>query len=124
MAIYTTKVFDRWARKAGLRANDLCKAVEEMERGLYEADLGGHVLKKRIARAGQGKSGGFRTLVATNKGSKWFFIFGWPKNERSNINNREEAALKKIAAQLLALAQDGLTRAKHSGEITEVDCHE
>ena len=124
MAVYTTKVFDRWARKAGLRAGDLCKAVEEMERGLYEADLGGHVLKKRIARAGQGKSGGFRTLVATNKGSKWFFIFGWPKNERSNINDRETAALKKIAAQLLDMTPDALGRAKQSGEIMEVTCHE
>lgn len=58
MAVYKTKLFNRWARKAGLSTGDLCKAVQEMERGLYEADLGGHILKKRIARAGQGKSGG------------------------------------------------------------------
>jgi len=124
MAVYKTKLFGRWAKKAGLGDSDLCEAVQEMERGLYEADLGGHVLKKRIARAGQGKSGGFRTLVATNKGSKWFFIFGWPKNERSNINDREEAALKKIAAHLLDMPPNALGRAKHNGEIMEVNCHE
>lgn len=72
MAIYKTRWFDRWARKQNLSTRTLCEAVREMRAGLYEADLGGGLLKKRIGRPGQGKSGGFRTLVATNKGSKWF----------------------------------------------------
>ena len=80
MAIYKTRWFDRWARKQTLNSGALCEAVREMEAGLYEADLGGGLLKKRIARPGHGKSGGFRTLVATNKGNKWFFVFGFPKN--------------------------------------------
>ena len=80
MAIYKTRWFERWARKEGLSASSLCAAVREMTAGLYEADLGGGLLKKRIARPGQGKSGGFRTLVATNKGSCWVFVFGFPKN--------------------------------------------
>ena len=54
--------------------------------GLYDADVGGGLVKKRIARPGQGKRGGFRTLVATNKGNRWVFVFGFPKNERSNID--------------------------------------
>ena len=88
MAIYKTRWFDRWARKQGLDAAVLKQAVQEMTVGLYEADLGGGLLKKRIARSGQGKSGGFRTLVATNKGNRWVFVFGFPKNERSNIDRK------------------------------------
>jgi hypothetical protein len=66
MTIYQTREFNRWARKQGLPNAALCKAATEMANGLYEADIGGNLLKKRIARPGQRKSGGFRTLVATN----------------------------------------------------------
>jgi hypothetical protein len=124
MPIYKTKNFERWARKAGLGDNSLCKAVREMERGLHDADLGGGVFKKRIARLGQGKRDGFRTIVATNKGGNWFFIFGWPKNERSNINDREEAALKRMAAHLLTMTPKDLSVAEDNNEIMEVTCHE
>jgi hypothetical protein len=68
MAIYKTRWFDRWGRKQGLSTSILCGAVQEITAGLYQADLGGGLIKKRIARTGQGKSGGFRTLLATNKG--------------------------------------------------------
>jgi hypothetical protein len=122
MRIYKTRWFDRWARKQDLSACALCDAVREMEAGLYEADLGGGLLKKRIARPGQGKSGGFRTLVATNKGSRWFFVFGFPKNERSNIDNDEEIALKRLAAHLLSLTPTALGRAQRAGELMEVNC--
>lgn len=123
MAIYMTRWFDRWAGKQNISAHSLCKAVREMESGLYEADLGGGLLKKRIARHGQGESGGFRTLVATNKGSRWFFVFGFPKNVRSNIAGDEEEALKKLAATLLSLAPSGLVSAQRAGELKEVNCH-
>ena len=122
MSIYTTRWFDRWARKQGLTAASLCAAVREMAGGLYDADLGGNLYKKRIARPGQGKSGGFRTLVATNKGNRWIFVFGFPKNERSNIDKDEEEALKKLAAHLLALTAPLLSKAQHAGELMEVDC--
>src|SRR3990172_1336773 len=103
MAIYKTRWFDRWARKQNLSTRSLCEAVREMEAGLVDADLGGGLLKKRIARPGQGKSGGFRTLVATNKGDRWIFVFGFPKNERGNIDKDEIEALKRLAAYLLSL---------------------
>jgi hypothetical protein len=122
MAIYKTRWFERWARKEGLSASSLCAAVREMTAGLYEADLGGGLLKKRIARPGQGKSGGFRTLVATNKGSRWVFVFGFPKNERSNIDKDEEAALKKLATHLLSLTKQAVDKAEREGELIEVDC--
>ena len=122
MAIYKNRWFDRWARKEGLTTASLCTAVQEMAAGLFEADLGGGLVKKRIARAGQGKSGGFRTLVATNKGRRWVFVFGFPKNERSNIDKDEEQALKKIAADLLSLTTQAIGKAQRAGELIEVNC--
>ena len=124
MAIYKTLWFDRWARKQNLSTRALCKAVREMAAGLYEADLGGGLLKKRIARQGQGKRGGFRTLVATNKGNRWFFVFGFPKNERSNIDKDEKDALKKLAAHLLSQTPQALAKAQGAGELMEVNCDE
>jgi hypothetical protein len=122
MAVYKTRWFDRWARKQGLTTSSLCAAVREMMAGLYDADLGGGLLKKRIARAGEGKRGGFRTLVATNKGSRWVFLFGFPKNERSNIDKNEAEALKKLAAELLLLTAQALSNAQRAGELMEVAC--
>ena len=122
MATYKTRWFDRWARKQGLTTSSLCSAVWEMRAGLYDADLGGGLVKKRIARPGQGKSGGFRTLVATNKGTRWVFVFGFPKNERSNIDKDEEQALKTLAAHLMSLTAQALDKAQRAGELIEVDC--
>jgi len=124
MAIYKTRWFERWARKQGLTTQSLYAAVLEMTAGLYEADLGGGLLKKRIARAGQGKSGGFRTLVATNKGDRWIFVFGFSKNERANIDKREEEALKKLSAHLLSLSSEDLVVAQRNDELIEVICDE
>ena len=122
MTIYKTRWFERWARKQDLSSRTLCEAMREMQAGLYEADRGGGLLKKRIARPGQGKSGGFRTLVATNKGSKWFFVFGFPKNVRSNIDKDEEDSLKKLASHVLSLSPPALVTAQRAGELMEVNC--
>ena len=122
MAIYKTRWFNRWARKQGLDDLSLCAAVREMAAGLYEADLGSGLVKKRIARLGQGKRGGFRTLVATNKGDLWFFLFGFPKNERSNIDKDEEEALKKLASYLLSLTPQAIEKVKRDEELMEVNC--
>lgn len=122
MEIYKTRWFDRWARKQGLSPSSLCSAVHEMAAGLYDADLGGGLVKKRIARPGQGKSGGFRTLIATNKDTRWVFVFGFPKNERSNIDKDEAEALKKLASNLLSLTPKDLEKAKRAEELIEVIC--
>jgi hypothetical protein len=93
-----------------------------MAAGLVDADLGGGLEKKRVARPGQGKSGGYRTLVATNRGDRWVFVFGFPKNERSNIDKDEEDALKKLAAHLLSITVEAFDQAQRAGEIVEVNC--
>ena len=122
MPVHTTRWFERWARKEGLTALSLCAAVQQMTLGLLDADLGGGLFKKRIGRPGQGKSGGFRTLVVTNKGNRWVFVFGFPKNDRSNIDKGGVEALKKLAAHLLSLTAQAVTKAKQAGELIEVDC--
>jgi hypothetical protein len=118
--IYKTRWFARWAKKEGISQSALREAVREMLGGLIDADLGSGLLKKRIARPGQGKSGGFRTLVATNKGNRWIFVFGFPKNERSNIDKDEAEALKTLAAYLLSLTPPAIKEAEHAGELIEV----
>lgn len=122
--MYSTRWFARWARKQGLTAACLCRAVVEMRQGQFEADLGSGLFKKRIARPGKGKSGGFRTLVASRTESLWFFLFGFSKNERSNIDRDELEALKSLATNLLRLTPRELALASDENELIEVNCHE
>ena len=122
MAVYKTKWFERWAKKQGLSDTSLCAAVSEMSDGLFDADLGAGLYKKRIARPGQGKSGGFRTLVATKKAERWIFVFGFPKNERSNVDKDEESSLKALAIHLLSLSEPALDDAQSAGELIGVNC--
>jgi hypothetical protein len=101
--VFKTRHFSRWSRKSGLSDAELSKAVDEMVAGLVDADLGGDILKKRVAMPGRGKRGGARTLVATRKANSWFFVFGFEKNERSNVSSTELEALQALAAELLNL---------------------
>jgi len=107
-------------RKTELTNQALCNAVAEMAQGLVDADLGGGVVKKRVGLAGRGKRGGARTLVATNKGDRWFFVFGFEKNERANIADDELEALQHIATQLLARTGRQLDEAVKDGSLQEI----
>jgi hypothetical protein len=88
-----------------------CAALfcNEMERGLPDADLGGNVYKKRIARAGAGKSGGYRAIVFFKSGERTFFVYGFAKSDRDNIDKKELKALREDAKEALAM-NDGLLR--------------
>ena len=77
--VFKTRYFTRWMRKTTLSDDSLCTAVVEMAQGLVDADLGGAIVKKRVELAGRGKSAGARTLIATNKGNRWFFVYGFEK---------------------------------------------
>jgi hypothetical protein len=101
MRIFKSKWFNKWADKEGLTDEALVVAVTEMEDGLIDADLGGHVYKKRAAIEGQGKSGGLRTILAFKVGNKSFFMFGFAKNKQGNINKKELKSLKLMAKILL-----------------------
>ena len=121
--MFKTRPFKRWSRKANIDDDALCAAVEEMTRGLIDADLGGRVFKKRIPVPGRGKRGGARTIVGSNLQDRWFFLFGFEKKDRETIDDRELGALQVIAAALLAIDPKLLEKAIAEGELEEI-CRE
>lgn len=121
--VFKTRHFGRWMRKTELSDALLCKAVAEMAAGLIDADLGSGVVKKRIALPGRGKSGGARTPLATNRGSRWFFVFDFEKNQRANIDAGELDALQDIAGDLLKRTNAELDRAVAEETLQEI-CRE
>ena len=112
MQTFKTKAFTRFADKSGISDAALCRTVRDVERGLVSAYLGGGVIKQRIGRPGQGKSGGFRTLI----------VFRAAKNEKDKIEKDELVALKKLAGELLAYDDKTLAQVIVSGELVEVKC--
>jgi hypothetical protein len=121
---FKTKAFTRFSQKAGISDAALCRSVRDAERGLVAADLGGGVIKQRIARPGQGKSGGFRTLIVFKAGTRAIFVHGFAKNERDNIEKDELVGLRRLAAELLAYDDKKLERAVASAVLAEVKCDE
>lgn len=121
--VFKTRHFDRWMRKTDLTDVALCTAVREMSQGLIDADLGHGLVKKRVGLAGRGKRSGARTLVATNKNNRWFFVFGFEKNERTNIDADELDVLQELAEQLLLRSGAELAIAVADGALKEI-CHE
>lgn len=117
---FKVKTFERWMRKVGLTDAMLRVAVEEMSRGLIDASLGGHLVKKRVARTGFGKRGGYRTIVAKKVDQHWFFLYGFEKSERSNIDQVELRVLQEIGETLLAFTEAELNVALQSGELLEI----
>jgi len=98
--IFKNQAFERFATKSGISNEALCKAVKNIESGLCDANLGGGVIKQRIARVGQGKSGGFRTIVLFKIDAQVFFVHGFAKNEQDNISSAELQVLKKLAIKM------------------------
>jgi hypothetical protein len=95
--------------------------IGEIQAGLFEADLGGGIIKKRVALPGRGKRGSTRTLLATNQDDRWFFVFGFEKNERDNVTVKELEALRALAADLLHLSDKQMIEAIRKGSLVEVD---
>ena len=118
--ILKTRLFCRWMRKTELDDRLLRKAIEEMERGLVDSDLGSGVYKKRIALPGRGKSGSTRTLIATNTAARWIFLYGYEKNEKDNITQGELAAWKLFAQDLLECSETHLETLKADRELEEL----
>ena len=118
------KAFAKWASGEGLSDDALASAVVEMEKGLIDAKLGGQVVKKRVALPGRGKRGSTRTLVAFRQGNKAFFIYGFAKKERTNINEKELRALKMLAKELMSYTTATLTKATKAGELIEIEVND
>jgi hypothetical protein len=120
MQAFTTKWFAKWASSQKLTDEALNAAVAKMEQCLVDAELGGQVVKKRVALPGKGKRGSTRTLVAFRQDDKAFFIYGFAKNERANISDKELKALKLLARELLSYTKLALAKAVKIGELIEV----
>ena len=120
MRVFVTKSFARFARKERVSDRDLGGAVERAGQGSVDADLGGGVIKQRIARPGGGRSGGFRTLIAFHRGQRSVFLYGFAKNERDNIDDRELADLKKLARKFLSFNSAQIQVALDEAELKEL----
>lgn len=97
MRVFKTKWFGRFTRRVGVSDADLCLAISRAEAGLVDTDLGGGVIKQRIARQHEGRSGGFRAIVLLRSDEKAFFVYGFPKSERDNIGADELRAFNSRA---------------------------
>ncbi|MCH8311413.1 MAG: type II toxin-antitoxin system RelE/ParE family toxin [Nitrospinae bacterium] len=120
MRIFKNAWFRRLARRQKISDKALGEAVARAGKGLIDADLGGNVIKQRIARPGQGKSGGYRTILIFKNRDKAFFVYGFAKSERKNIDQRETDMFKKAAKKLLALSDEQIQSLIENGGLTEV----
>jgi hypothetical protein len=124
MRIFKTRLFNRWAANEKVTDDALANAVEEMQSGLIDANLGGHVYKKRIAIQGRGKSGGVRTIIVYRVEDKAFFVYGFAKNTRDNIETDELKAFKKLASELLDYSDATIEQSIIEGKLFEVMINE
>jgi len=115
-----TKHFSKWASKQNIPANELSKALSDVQQGRYEANLGGNVFKKRIRFKGEGKSGGGRTILCYKKNERVVFVHGFAKNEKSNVSKKELMAFKELFKVLLSLNSEQLAVAIENGNLVEV----
>ena len=124
MRVFVVRAFARFQRRERVTDTMLCTALDNAGKGLIDAELGGEVIKQRIARKGQGKSGGYRALIAFRSGKRAVFLYGFAKNERANIRPDQLTELKLYANRWLGLAEDGIARAIAEGDLQEVHCDE
>jgi hypothetical protein len=120
MRLFKVKWFVKFARRERIADANLKETVVRAVHGLIDADLGGHVIKQRIARPGQGKSGGYRVIVALRARNRAVFLYGFAKNEKDNIGDDELETLKEIAAAWLEADERKLESALVDGLLMEI----
>ena len=121
MRVFKTKPFVRFAGREGIDDAALCDAVRRAEHGMVDADLGGGVIKQRIARPGQGRARGFRSIVLFRRGKRAFFVHGFAKSHRATLRPDERKAFQALADALLGLDDTEVAAAMTNGTIREVD---
>ena len=122
MRTFKTKAFNHWAKEVKLHNEALQLAVEEIGNGVYEANLGGFLYKKRVALGNKGKSGGARVIIAFRREDKAIFIYGFSKNQKANITSKELEALKKLSKIYLAYSENQIEALLRIKEFIEVKC--
>jgi hypothetical protein len=120
VAIFKLKTFARFARDEDIADENLAKAIERAGRGLVDADLGGGLIKQRVARKGQGRRGGYRVIIAFRATDFAVFLFGFAKSARDNLDARQLNVLRGFAAAWLSADSVTIKRAMEQGELVEV----
>ena len=118
--IFKNRWFAKFARREQIEDAALREAVARATTGLIDADLGGGLLKQRVAREGQGRSGGFRTIIIFRSGDRAIFVFGFAKKDRANLNAEELAEFRKAAKIMLSLGQHQLNIEVEAERLTEI----
>jgi len=121
LRIFKTKWFDKFASKNSIDDLTLIEAIKRAKNGLIDADLGGGVIKQRIAREGQGKSKGYRSIIIIKYEQIAFFVFGFPKNERDNLRQDEVEEYRELARDLLSMPERDLSQGLSEGDFVEVE---
>ena len=124
MRIFKTKWLARFTRRGRIDDRSLREAIERAERGIIDADLGEGLIKQRVARTGQGRSGGYRMLVSYMAQDRAVFLYAFAKNERDDIGQDELLSLREIAARWLAIDLAQITKAIEADELQEVSYDE
>ena len=120
MRIFKNEWFRHFAKRERINDSTLKDAITRAERGLIDADLGGGVIKQRIARAGQGKSGGYRSIIFFRRGEYALFAYGFAKSDRANVYPDEVAEFKKIAKGFFLLTDKQIESMLIEEELTEI----
>jgi len=118
--VFKTKEFARFARKEGIRDEDLREAVNRAERGLIDANLGAGLIKQRVARPGQGRRGGFRTIIVWRPGDRSMFVHGFPKSRKADLEPDELVVYREFAALLLGYDDETIEKGVAAKELVEV----
>ncbi len=122
MRIFKNRWFAKFARKECISDSKLCEVVKNAEAGKVGADYGGGVIKQRIARLNEGKSGGYRAVILYRLGNKAFFVYGFSKSERENIDEAEVREFKELAKVVLALSDGEIVKLVKKGAFKQVKC--
>jgi len=120
MRIFKNTLFTRFADKEGIMDAELRKTVNQLESRTVDADLGGGVYKVRVPRPGEGKSGGYRVIVFFKKGVRAFFVYGFAKSNRANIDRGELQIFKDGAKDQLAMTDEQIEAWLRNGTLIEI----
>jgi hypothetical protein len=124
LSVYKNKPFARFAKNAKITDADLWEAVRLANGGLLDADLGGGVIKQRIARAGKGKSGGSRSILLFKKNSRAVYVYGFEKKDLANIKRNELEAFRELAGVVLRYTDAEMAKFVEDGVFFSVEAPE
>ena len=122
MQVYKTRGFARFARRERIKDDKLCEAVARAEKGLIDADLGSGVIKQRLSRQGQGRSGGYRVIVFYRTSTRTVFVDGFAKSDQDNINDDDLARFRELAVEFFGHTAKTVQALVEAGAWIEVEC--